>query len=183
MQGWWKLTISWQVIQEYYLTVVSKISFLFSLLEFCSVTSTIRSATRSLKLTLPGEKIIENVLPKLNSSKKSSQAACKLLIDEKCTRPEKSQKKWIRDCEVVDVEKLDWESVYLLPKICTLSTKLRNIQFKFLQTLFYLKINFRNQIFVAFVKHHKKRCFISSGNAQSQEPFGIMVNSFSSRLI
>ena len=101
-------------------------------LEFCGVTSATRSATRSLKLTSPGEKIIENVLLKLNSSNKPSQAAYKILITKKCTRPEKSQEKWIRDCELVDVENLDWESIYLLPRICTLSTKLSNFQFKFL---------------------------------------------------
>ena len=106
--------------------------FPVSFLEFCGVTSAVRSATRSLKLTLPGEKILENVLLKLNSSNKPSQAAYKILITKKCTRPEKSQKKWIRDCELVDVESLDWESIYLLPRICTLSTKLRNFQFKFL---------------------------------------------------
>ena len=43
-------------------------------------------------------------------------------------RVKKSQKKWVRDCELVDVEDLDWESIYLLPRICTLSTKLRNFQ-------------------------------------------------------
>ena len=30
------------------------------------------------------------------------------------------------------MENLDWESIYVLPRICTLSTKLRNFQFKFL---------------------------------------------------
>ena len=30
------------------------------------------------------------------------------------------------------MEDLDWESIYLLPRICTLSTKLRNFHFKFL---------------------------------------------------
>ena len=42
-----------------------KFSFPVSFLEFCGVTSAIRSATRSLKLTLPGEKNLENVLLKL----------------------------------------------------------------------------------------------------------------------
>ena len=70
-----------------------KFSFQVSFLEFCSVTSAIRSATRSLKLTLPDQKILENLLLKLNSSNKPSQAAYKILIDKKCTRPEKSQKK------------------------------------------------------------------------------------------
>ena len=71
-----------------------KFSFPVSFLEFCSVTSAIRSATRSMKLALPDEKNLENLLLKLNSSNKPSQAAYKILIDKKCTRPEKSQKKW-----------------------------------------------------------------------------------------
>ena len=45
-----------------------KFCFPVSFLEFCGVTSAIRSAKRYLKLTLPGEKIQENVLLKLNSS-------------------------------------------------------------------------------------------------------------------
>ena len=81
---------------------------------------------------MSGEKSQENVLLKLNSSNKPSQEAYKILITKKCTRPEKSQKNWIRDCKLDDVESLDWESIYLLPRICTLSTKLRNSQFKFL---------------------------------------------------
>ena len=63
-----------------------KFSFPVSFLEFCSVTSGIRSATRSLKLKLPDQKILENLLLKLNSSNKPSQAAYKILIDKKCTR-------------------------------------------------------------------------------------------------
>jgi len=109
-----------------------KFGFPVSFLKFCGVTLAIRSAMRSLKLTLPGEKILQNVLLKLNLSNKASQAAYKILIIKNCPRPEKSQKKWIRDCELFDVENLDWESIYLLPKICTLSTKLRNFQFRFL---------------------------------------------------
>ena len=45
-----------------------KFCFPVSFLEFCGVTSAIRSAKRYLKLTLPGEKIQVNVLLKLNSS-------------------------------------------------------------------------------------------------------------------
>ena len=30
------------------------------------------------------------------------------------------------------MENLDWESIHLLPRLCTVSTKLRNFQFKFL---------------------------------------------------
>ena len=41
-----------------------KFCFPVSFLEFCSVTSAIRSALRYLELSLPGEKILENVLLK-----------------------------------------------------------------------------------------------------------------------
>lgn len=125
---------------------------------------------RSLKLSLPGEKILENLLLKLNSSNKPSQAAYKILITKKCTRPEKSQNKWIKGGGLVNVENLDWESIYLLPRKCTLSTKLRNFQFKFLHrriatNSFLFKLNFRTQIFFAFANQHKKRCIIFFGNA------------------
>ena len=63
-----------------------KFCFPVSFLKFCGVTSAIRSAMRSLKLTLPGEKILENVLLKLNSFNKPSQAAYKILINKKCTK-------------------------------------------------------------------------------------------------
>ena len=69
-----------------------KFSFPVSFLEFSGVTSAIRSAMRSLELSLPGEKSLENVLIKLNSSSKPSQAAYKILITKKCTRPEKKPK-------------------------------------------------------------------------------------------
>ena len=149
--------------------IISYSCFCFpvSFLEFCRVTSAIRSAMRSLELSLPGEKILENVLIKLNSLNKPSQAAYKILITKRCIRPEKSQNKWIKDCGLVDVENLDRESIYLLPRICTLSTKLRNFQFKFLHrristNSFLFKIKLSEQIFVAFVNEHKVRCFIFS---------------------
>ena len=114
-----------------YSCLKDKFCFPVSFLELCGVTSAIRSAKRYLK-TLPREKIQENVLLKLNPSNKPSQAAYKMLITKKATRPEKSQKNWIRDCKLDDVESLDWESICLLTRICTLSTKLRNFKFKFL---------------------------------------------------
>ena len=77
-----------------YSCVKEKFCFPVSFLEFCGVTSAVRSAIRSLELSRPGEKILENVL-KLKSSNKPSQAAYKILITKKCTRPGKSQNKWI----------------------------------------------------------------------------------------
>jgi len=92
------------------------------------------------------------------------------------------------ETEVVDVENLDWDSIYLLPWICTLSMKVRNFQFKFLHSRiatnsFLLKIKFLESNLYFFVKQHMNYCFIFSGNAQSQRPFGIVFSNFSSLLI
>jgi len=56
-----------------------KFCFPLSFLKFCGVTLAIRSVARSLKLTLPGEKILENVLLKLNSSKNQVKQLTKSL--------------------------------------------------------------------------------------------------------
>ena len=105
-----------------------------SFLEYYGVCSAIKCAFKSLKLTFPDGKDSEKMLAKLNSINKPSQLVCKIFISKKCTYPEKSQAKWIRDCESEDVENLDRRSIYLLPRKCTLSVKLRNFQFKFLHT-------------------------------------------------
>jgi len=55
----------------------------------------------------------------------------------------------------IDVENLEWESIYLLPRIYTLSTKLRNFQFKFLHrriatNSFLFKIKFSESNLCSF---------------------------------
>ena len=81
----------------------------------------IRSGVRSLKLTLSVKKIPGRVLHKINLTNKLSEAAYKVLINKKCTHPERSLKKWMRDYELEDVEILDWESIYLLPRLSTIA--------------------------------------------------------------
>ena len=83
---------------------------------------------------------------------------------------------------------MDLESIYLVPRICTLRTKLMNFQFKFLHwriatnsSLFKIKLPEPNLRW--FVNQHKKCCFIFSRNACSQKPFGIVFYNFSSLLI
>ena len=93
-----------------------KFCFPISFLEFCGVTSATSSPRRSLELSLPGEKLLKNVLLKLKSFNKPSQAAYKILITKKCTRPGKSQNKWIKDSGLLGVEDFYWESIYLLPR-------------------------------------------------------------------
>ena len=117
-----------------------------SYFEYFRVTSAIKCAFKSPKLTLTDDKNLEKMLAQLNSTNKPSQLTYKIFINKKCTSPEKSQTKCIRDCESEDVENFDWRSIYLLPRKCTLSVKLRNVQFKFLHrriatNSFLFKIN------------------------------------------
>ena len=125
----------------------------FSFLEYYGVPLAIKCAFKSLKLMLTDVKNSEKMLAQLNSTNKPSQLAYKIFIYKKCTSPGKSQTKWIRNCESEDVENFDWRSIYLLPRKCTLSVKLRNFQFKFLHRriatnslLFKIKVSDRSSL-------------------------------------
>ena len=87
---------------------------------------------KSLKLKPQGEKDQGFSVQKVIAANKPTKFAYKIFINKKSTRPQESQAKWVRDCELDAVEDLSWTSIYLLPRLCTLSTKLRNFQFKFL---------------------------------------------------
>ena len=117
-----------------------------------------RCAFKTLKLRLPDDPNPKYVLALLNSSKKLSQLAYQIYRDKKCTCPEKSQAKWLRDCESEDALNFNWRSIYLLPRKCTLSTKLRNFQFKFLHrriatNSFLFKIKFSDTDLCCFCQN------------------------------
>ena len=103
-----------------------------SFLEFYGVTSAIRSAMKSWKLKTPDGKDQGFSVQKLIAATKPTTLAYKILLQKNSTCPRRSQEKWVRDCDFVVVEDLSWRSLYLLPRFCTLSTKIRNFQFKFL---------------------------------------------------
>ena len=129
-----------------------------SFLEYYGVASAIRCAFKTLKLRLPDDPNPKYVLALLNSSKKPSQLAYQIYRDKKCTCPEKSQAKWLRDCESEDALNFNWRSIYLLPWKCTLSTKLRNFQFKFLHrriatNSFLFKIKFSDTDLCCFCQN------------------------------
>ena len=137
---------------------------------------------RSLKLTLSVKKIPGRVLHKINLTNKPSEAAYKVLINKKCTHLERSQKKWMRDYELEDVEILDWESIYLLTRLSTISTKLRNFQFKFLHwrittnSLLY-KLTFQKQTSVTFFKLTAQETLLHLfWESPPQRLFGIVLN-------
>ena len=103
-----------------------------SFLEFHGVTAAIRSAMKSLKLKTPGGKDQGFSVQKLIAATKPTELAYKILIPKNYTSPQKSQEKWVRECDLEVVEDLSWKSIYLLPRLCTLSIKITNFQFKFL---------------------------------------------------
>ena len=71
-------------------------------------------------------------MQKLIAATKPTKLVYKILIRKNSTRPQKSEEKWVKDCGLEVVEDLSWRSIYLLPRLCTISTRIRNFQFKFL---------------------------------------------------
>ena len=71
-------------------------------------------------------------MQKLIAATKPTKLAYKFLINKNSISPQKSQEKWVKDCDLEVMEDLNWRSIYLLPRLCTFSTKTRNFQFKFL---------------------------------------------------
>ena len=68
---------------------------------------------------------------KLLSSSNFCKEAYKLIVKGITSSPDKSQSKWIADCENYK-NFIEWDKSYILPFYCTKETKLRNFQFKFL---------------------------------------------------
>jgi len=97
-----------------------------SFLEFYGVASAIRSAMKTLKMKSQSENDQGISVPKLIAANKPTKLAYEILINKKSIRPRKSQEKWVRDCKLPAVEDLNWTFIYSLPRICTVSTKLRN---------------------------------------------------------
>jgi len=71
-------------------------------------------------------------LQKLIAATKPTKLAYDILANKNLLTLKRVRKKWVRDCKLQAVEDLNWTFIYSLPRICTVSTKLRNFQFKFL---------------------------------------------------
>ena len=65
----------------------------------------------------------------------SSKNVCKLIyqsiVKRKATMPMKSQGKWLSE-DIISNVQVNWENTYKLPFLCTVETKLRVFQFKFI---------------------------------------------------
>ena len=76
----------------------------------------------------------EDQLPrsqKLLSSSNFCNEAYKLIVKGITSLPDKSQSKWIADCENYE-NSIEWDKSYILPFYCTKETKLQTFQFKLL---------------------------------------------------
>ena len=68
---------------------------------------------------------------KLLSSSNFCNETYKLIVKGITSTPDKSQRKWIADCENVE-NLINWDKSYISPFYCTKETKLQTFQFKFL---------------------------------------------------
>jgi len=68
---------------------------------------------------------------KLLSSSNFCNEAYKLIVKGITSLPDKSQSKWIADCENYE-NSIEWDKSYILPFYCTKETKLQTFQFKLL---------------------------------------------------
>ena len=68
---------------------------------------------------------------KLLSSSSFCNEAYKLIVKGITSSPDKSQSKWIADCENYE-NFIEWDKSYILPFYCTKETKLQTFQFKLL---------------------------------------------------
>ena len=68
---------------------------------------------------------------KLLSSSSFCREAYKLIVKGSTSTPDKSQRKWIAECEKYE-NLIKWDNSYILPICCTKETKLQSVQFKLL---------------------------------------------------
>ena len=78
--------------------------------------------------------IFKPFLEKFLQAKKPNRQVYKKLIANKQTRPNRSQGKWVAECELDNHNNnnIDWQSVYQSPFRCTKNSKLITFQFKLL---------------------------------------------------
>ena len=94
----------------------------------------------------------------------SSKLFYDTLIRKTGTTQKASQEKWARDVEIVNIEEMQWETIYMRGFNCTKSTKLRNFQFKLLHrrivtNRFLQKIGIKNRNNCIFCEVERETLF------------------------
>ena len=100
-------------------------------LQYFGVIACVSKLRKSIKLQ-PNDVKQEKQTIHSTTSKMSSKLFYDTLFRKTRTTPKTSQEKWARDVEIVNVEDMQWETIYMRSFNCTKSTKLRNFQFKLL---------------------------------------------------
>ena len=100
-------------------------------LQYFGVIACVSKLRRSIKLEPNDVKQEKQTIHSI-TSKMSSKLFYDTLIRKTGTTQKASQEKWERDVEIVNIEEMQWETIYMRSFNCTKSTKLRNFQFKLL---------------------------------------------------
>ena len=102
-------------------------------LTFRSLISAVKALEKTNKNRLLDRNTkFESFLERFLKSNKPNRVVYEKLIVLKQQPPYRSQNKWCVDCEVENMETIDWRSVYQLSFNCTKITKLNTFQFKLL---------------------------------------------------
>ena len=86
------------------------------------------------------------------------------LISTKCTHPSHNQQKWLKDCQLDDVDSINWRDAYQLASKYTKSTRILEFQFKFLHRRiatndFLTKIGVRDNPNCSFCNGEQEKLF------------------------
>ena len=71
-------------------------------------------------------------MEKLTKCQSANKLAYAKLVSTKCTPPIHTQKKWLKDCHLNDVDSINWQDAYQLASKYTKSTRNLEFQYKFL---------------------------------------------------
>ena len=102
-------------------------------LTFYGLISAIKSVKQiTREQPLNNNTIFKTSLEKFLQAKKPNRQVYKKLVSNKQTHPNRSQGKWVAECELDSHDNIDWQSVYQFPFRCTKISKLITFQFKLL---------------------------------------------------
>ena len=132
-------------------------------LQYFGLIACVSKLRKSIKLE-PNDVKQEKQTIHSTTSKMSSKLFYDTLIRKTGTTPKTSQEKWARDVEIVNIEEMQWETIYMRDFNCTKSTKLRNFQFKLLHrrivtNSFLHKIGIKNRNNCTFCEVERETLF------------------------
>ena len=101
-------------------------------LTFYGVISFIKNLRNAVKTKLPSKGNYERFIDVFLSVAKTNRMVYEKCVSSKQTSPNKTQNKWLNDCQITCLNSINWKAVYKLPLSCTKISKLIIFQFKLL---------------------------------------------------